>query len=417
MPTVTKQESAILALIPISIYIATYVMWIAGNPSWVQLSCIFGIGTFLLFTLKIEPGCRGELLWNDKATGYFWEDGLCLMFTIFPLLHAIGIHPFFWIKKDYRENLHLHDARPVTIHHNQDDFTHRTYSQVSFGKGNFYRILSKITKGIWGWFTGFGIGHPDLIYQRIGWRIMVLAILAGFAVRVPAKTEELYKETLTAIERVVQAPLATQQQQTEKSVTTLPTEPSLISQDGAIPLTDFEKEVSLGYDKRHFLKQTFVRTNYCDPNKEPQLPTKEHFVPSTDPDKLEYIVVKNRRYFLYPEPKPGTVPLISNNLKSACLLVPPGRKIAFLAQHRPTCVDNFKRFAFAQKKWEHYSSLEQFFLWQDKKLTGRKELPLPILWSTIRDEWHTIKENTPIIVTAFEKEDLEPGNDGAMICF
>ena len=144
----TKGQGAFLSLLPMSLYVIPYFFWVATNSYAYELTLLFFAGVLFLFLVKIEPGTNGELLWwdqliiDDQGNAYVWSNGLCLVPTLFPFLHNLGIHPFWWIRRplsDYLERT----SNNVAIEHfvDQRRMNYNVEVKTSFLAANFSRIV------------------------------------------------------------------------------------------------------------------------------------------------------------------------------------------------------------------------------------------------------------------------------------
>lgn len=157
-----------------SIYTFLFSLY-AKETMWAQtLTTIFIVGAFFSFLRKIPAGTKAELLFMEKSTGCYWSDGFCLIPSIGHMFHHIGIYVLWNLKQAYevglQETTHL-----LNINHQYDQSrpTYNVKVETSLFRMELYRMINAITS----WIFGFQKGHPELLYQRIGFRIILVAII------------------------------------------------------------------------------------------------------------------------------------------------------------------------------------------------------------------------------------------------
>lgn len=172
---INKGEGAIISTLPITFYVYLYYNYVLGNTHTSELMLIFSIGIFFIFFRKLEE--PEELLFLDKGTGGYWGEGYCLVPSFAPFLRNIGIN-FPWGLRNGRLNEVHERTRNIDIHHYQDqrDLNYRVNVETSLMVANINRLFDNLIR----WIFGFNKGKPELFYQRIGFRIIILALILGW---------------------------------------------------------------------------------------------------------------------------------------------------------------------------------------------------------------------------------------------
>lgn len=172
---ITKTDGVILSVIPISCYLTPYYIFVSRNQYTLPLTLVFFAGVLLvLFRLLKEPE---EVMFFDAGTGGYWGEGWCLVPSFTPFLRNIGIN-FPWGLRNRRLEELEERRKDVDIHHYQDqrEMGYRVNVQTTLFAANVNRLFESIVR----WVTGYEKGKRELFYQRIGFRIMLLAIILGW---------------------------------------------------------------------------------------------------------------------------------------------------------------------------------------------------------------------------------------------
>lgn len=172
---ITKTEGAILSILPISCYLTPYYIYVARNEYTFNLMLLFSTGVFFIFfrVLK-EPE---ELIYLDAGTGGYWGEGYCLVPSFLPFLRNIGIN-FPWGLRNRRLEGMSERTKNINIHHHQDqrELNYRVNIETSLLTANLNRLFERIGS----WIFNINNGKPELFYQRIGFRLMILALILGY---------------------------------------------------------------------------------------------------------------------------------------------------------------------------------------------------------------------------------------------
>ncbi len=365
---ITKSEGFLLAQIPIIvIYLSPFYLFVADNQYWWKLLLAFYVAVLFLFMVKIETGTQAELIFFDKSTRVLWEDGLCILPTLFPFAHHIGIHLFWWIKRQDRDPRAFSDTEPdITHHFDGKRMQYVAKVQTSLLAANVNRHLENMV----GSFVEYKRGDPELLYQRVGFRLMVIIIL------------------FAAITNYT-SPLTRQSNQSNPSV----------SNTQAGPSTKNTVSVSVQLEKQN----------------KPIYPEKEFFTPRKDKEWV-YVPVDGRKYFYYKDTGDKTPQMKVED--SRCVAVPAGKKIQFFGKYPPTYAVSMKsKIIYAQM-----ASSVPFFTKVVRLIVADEPLDSPYYfmersWERAYDEWDTIVLEFGFVAKARTLDELSPEVYGGLVCF
>ena len=376
---ITKGQGALYTMLPVSLYVIPYYGFVSGNGYTLELLALFTFGVLFLFLVKIEPGTQGQLLWFEKLVRdtngrpCLWEDGLCLVPTLFPFLHKVDIHLFWWIKKPITEEDYLNNQNGPYIHHHVDQREMRY--NVNVDTSLFMANLQRITGNIFGWFFGITRGNPALLFQRVGTRIIILALLLGFGFNQSAS------------------------QQNEKSnnngkgTTTTPSTPHTNNSSDTVTL------------KVQLKKQNL-----------PDFPTKEFFTVRTE-DAWIYRVVEGRKYFYYSQAPEGKIPAMIVD-DSRCVAVPAGREIKFITKFVPTYAANMKNKIIYARKSEEVDLLKKAVLFiVQGRIPDSNPYYLMISWTDAYEEWNAFDTSAGFVAQALTLDEIPDNVQGGLVCF
>jgi hypothetical protein len=88
------------------------------------------------------------------------------------MLHNIGIHLLWDLEEREPVNANVH----INSYQDQRESQYHVRANVSLFWLNFDKLISLIV----GWFFGFKRGEEKLLYQRVGFRIILVSIVGGF---------------------------------------------------------------------------------------------------------------------------------------------------------------------------------------------------------------------------------------------
>lgn len=373
---ITKTQGAILCLFLCIPYGLLYYGYFGQNQFTPQLLTFFLFGVLLHFFQKIEPGTRAELVFFGKARNFFWEDGYCLVPSFLPILHQVGIHLLWSLKKAVYSGIYRSD-RDVSIEHFQDQ--RRPNYNMNTQTTMFGMAVSRILEVIFGWFLEISRGDPELLFQRIGQRIMVLSIILGAFANIffPNKETRSVGQTFSMVSE----------------------EKKNSSQEPRKGMTLVSSGLHVGLP--------------------PQMPLAENFVPRpTSTTRLYFNVdsgVDKRKYFLFHEPPLGKFHTITVN-EPLCQVIPAGRDVLFFSKYRPQFEGNTEnRVEYVVKK-ENQNPLREVY----KNFRGISSKTEVATWKEIYSDWSMVDtESYGIIVRALADEDQpQPGKGlGGIVCF
>jgi hypothetical protein len=312
------------------------------------------------FGKKIEAGTKAEVVFCEmefEPDKFFWKNGFCLVPSLFPALHNIGVHLGWDLRKSVKQEVVVFNPN-INIKHLRDQ-TIPEY-KVNVETSLLMMHGSRISGNIWTWFwVDWKNGDPELIYQRIGFRMILIPLLYGLIGNTwnswfPSKKDA---NTVTV---------------------------SIAFDDGTINKKFPPKEVF----------EEVVGEKYTETN-----------------DGLRYL-----HYQKTPNGKPPMV-IVTPPL---CPTIPAGKKIYIASKTAPKLVVNMKLYVhyFPKEEFASFSNKSFSFLlhmWNNK-LQGLGIESKP--WKHTALHWHEIDtEHYAIVAKALDKEDIPSNRAGGFVCF
>jgi hypothetical protein len=154
----------------------------------------------------------------------------------------------------------------------------------------------------------------------------------------------------------------------------------------------------------------------------PILPLAENFRTLPDGDTRYYVLIENKKYFLYMEPsKLGDISK-ALVMDSSCYIVPAGRMLEFYTVQRPLIAINMERTLMRRLKNEANPYLLRILLSIKEMVAGKSLVAIrEYSWKATFNSWedsHPVHENfTLLTVKAMSKEDIPGGAPGGLVCF
>ena len=374
---ITKWQGFLLCLLLTVPYEFFYFQYFGSNLYTIHLMALFGFGVILHFFHIIEPAERAELVFNGKATGLCWEDGYCFTPSLLPILHYFGIYLLWSLKKP--RSFYGVEERNVYVDHFQDQRLpqYRVNVETSF----FTATASRVFNNILCWFIGVEKGKEELLFQRVGFRVMLAAVILGWGANAfygntDTNYDDSKKHSISA-----HAPMNT---------ITVPKVPK----------------------EGHVIIYTSLKVG-----KPPTMPLPEDFVVQPLGDKQLYIEVENdpRKYFLFHETDNGELHTFFIT-ESSCVVIPPGRAALVSSVYPPLYVVNMKnraKYALDPEKIRFDKKIF-YFLW--KKPMRLDETS----WKYLYDRWNEVStEKHGLKVEALPTAELLPSSKkfGGLVCF
>ena len=174
---ITKRQGFFITIFIVCAYVIPYYEWVKYATGSKYLFVIFLFSAILLFLRKIEAGTKAELLYFEGSTGTFWSDGFCFIPSVVPVLNYINLSV--WNLKQEFDERTMNYSPNVNIEHffDQKRASYKINADTSVWKLGVHQLISGL------FFLYFGLGkNKELIYQSIGIRIMIPALIAGLAV-------------------------------------------------------------------------------------------------------------------------------------------------------------------------------------------------------------------------------------------
>ena len=404
---ITKGQGAVLTLLPMSLYVVPYYQLVSESKYMLPLLGIFTLGVLFLFLVKIEAGTEGELLWFEKLVfdkhgdTVVWSDGLCLVPTLFPFLHKVKVHLFWWIKKPITEQDYFDNNNASFIHHyvDQRDMRFNVNVDTSLLAAN----ATRVSGNIFTWFFNINRGAPELLFQRFGTRIIIVALLLGFIANVIGPTRQeskssWFENTVSSVKQNIEEAkaLASPTQATRRTETSSvqETRSSTMSSDpGVDVLVQLQKQAK------------------------PTIPEKDFFK-VIQGDILYYTLDSTgRKYYYYTEVPEGMVAMITVK-ESMCAAIPAGKEMRFVTNRPPTYAVNMKSKLIYLRKPEHISLLQAAgsFIF-DGIQVSKEPLHLYATWGKAYNEWEAFDTSYGILVQAITLDEIPKGGEGGMVCF
>lgn len=177
---INKVQGALISLFIMSFYVIPYYNFVEDIPFETELTVLFSVGILFHFIRNIEVGTESKLLFFHQWTGKVWTEGLCLIPSLLPFLHNFGIHLLWDLHKPKYEYSPSRESR-VNINNFQD----QKLSQYRVGTHTslFWLNVDKFFSGLIRWFfIEWKDGDPELLFQRVGFRIILVAVSLGGAI-------------------------------------------------------------------------------------------------------------------------------------------------------------------------------------------------------------------------------------------
>ena len=360
-----------------------YYSYFGNNQYTHQLAALFLFGVLLHFFQKIEPGTYAELVFFGKARNFFWEDGYCFVPSFLPILHHFGIYLLWSLKKAITEPLYRND-RDVSIEHFQDQ--RRPVYNMNTQTTLLGMAVSRVIEGVFGWFFGIKRGDPELLFQRLGGRIIILAIIFGIIANTffpNGGTKQPWNETLQA------AVLASTAPTTSK-------DPSTSNTPG-----------------------TIFASSQLRKGIQPTMPLPERFIPQTIRDKEQHFFLVDeadpRKYLFFHDPPTGKDASVYVD-ESLCVVIPAGRELFFITKYRPTFEVNMEKTVRFQTKYEKHNFIDKVRMY----LLAKQPEEETASWAYVHDYWDTVDTSTYSIKARALPEAKIRGSEegyGGLVCF
>lgn len=374
---ISKISAAFICFALIAYYRHLYITHIGVNYYQQELMLLFTFGATLQFLQKIEPGTVAELVFFGKATGFFWEDGFCLVPSFPPFLNSFRLS-ILWSLKKAITILSQQESNTTSIDVYKDQARTNYNMHVNTTQGGM--LISRILEGTFYWIIGFEKGNPDLYYQRLGFRIMLLAILLGMI----ANRQYEYSQRNTS---------QNYSQSSNSSTSSTP-----------------------NYKKKNDEKtQALIQLKEGDL---PVMPLPEKFVARPDNGKqLVFFVNKDdlRPYYLYHEVEVGKMP-ITYVTESHCSVIPAGRKKIFVTKYSPRVAVNMLDEVSYKQIVSTKSDLRKF----TDSIMGESSYLDIGTWKYISVNWDNVNtDKYGIIVQALPDSELPNSSKGlgGIVCF
>lgn len=360
---INKWTGVILTLVVMSPYVLIYYAWVKHSAYSTELTCFFFVGILFHFLRKIEAGTKAELTFFEKATGHYWNDGFCLVPSLMPILHNIGIHPLWNLKKDIPIENTLYNPN-INVNHFQDQKI--PIYRVSANASLFQLSVHNFFSTIGGWFFSIDRSNPEMIYQRIGLKIILVAIIAGWIGNfIPEKTTPGLNNPTNNIEGTI----------------------TIKTQLGQLPLSSF--------------------------------PTNDYFVVDTDQNTQHFTNFNGMRLFAYHKRLGENYPIIYVD-GSLCVTVPAGERIGFKTKQPPVFATNMQKVTFSEKldslSFIKRNTAPLYYLFNGLSVKGFQETTNT--WEHLHNNWDTVdSENFEIVSRAMDQKDILDKVAGGLVCF
>ncbi len=172
---ITKTQSAVLSLIFISFYTYGFFGFLTANHYYMWTLGFFLVGELLMFLRIIETGTYAEVTFFNSGTGIYWSDGVVLSANPFPFLRNIGINTFWDIFRPITERLRMAMTTPEIYHYvDQSKPRYNINVETTFWTAKTDMLITNLLS----WLFGFQKGDPELLFQRIGFRILLVTLLS-----------------------------------------------------------------------------------------------------------------------------------------------------------------------------------------------------------------------------------------------
>lgn len=368
---ISKVTGAIIALVFMYfVYIDNYRDFVSETIYANELLMFFSLGTLSLFFVKIEPNTKAEVTFWGSATGVFWGDGYCLMPTPFPTLDSLDIHFFWWLEKPITEKEYFRHTERNATHHYQDQRDPRF--NINVQTSLLTAQTTRITGNILSWFFMFWKGDKELMYQRLGIRIIFIAIVLGYGANTFfPKNEDAAPSWMKFFTALGQ----NNSNGNEESTKTIPVSIQLAAADEDLPAIP-PSEFFLNGNQNH------SRLSWS------------------------YTYIEGKKYFYYLHLYGGKIPVITIS-GGECIAIAAGKEVGFKTKKPPKWAINMKDVVRYSKKKE--------YLGLDKKIM--EFFYLADTWFDLQYDWSTVDTSVTITGKALPLKDLKDGALGGLVCF
>lgn len=360
---INKIDGAILSLLLMSPYVFFYHEWVKQSSQSLQLTLFFFFGIFLHFLRKIEAGTVAELLFFEKSTKHYWQDGFCLVPSFLPALHNVGIYLLWNLKKSIEVTGSAFNPN-INIEHYKDQ---RKPEYIINAKATLLALsVHNFFGNMLSWWIAPFKDMSELKFQKLGFRIILLALICG-------GISNFFTDASTTINRY--NPF-----QTKKEIVTI-----------------------------------LVQLNDGFTHSFPEL---SMFEEQGDTTTTKYMDIGEDRFILYPKRTGANLARITVETR-LCALVPVGKKIVFETKYKPVRAENMKREVRYIKRPEFVTVFQKIraFLFSD--LNTSKGYILYDSWQYINTNWHTVEnDNYTLTAEALDRGDIADTNvGGGLVCF
>ncbi len=381
---ITKTQGFILGLLLASPYLWLYLSFFGKNRYSMELTLFFVVGVLFHFIDKIEAGTRAELLFVGKATGYFWEDGFCLTPSTLPILHNIGIRPLWSLKRQLTYEGAYRTDRDISIKHFQDQ--KRPNYNMTIQTTWFGMAASRILEGIFGWFMSYNDGDPLLLFQRVGTRIVYIAMILGVCANIVYPVQSNTQPLAARFANIL----------------------------------NFENPFRF---ENPFFGEPLINSDTTVTNKiqleqgmPAKIPSVKDFASQPEMGAKIFVTMEDdsRKYVLFHEGKLGEDAQLTVS-ESLCAIVPYGRELYIFTKTRPMYALNMEgKLQFVAKEGKkgfYYTWKDQIFDIQGKMIKGR--------WKDVYHSWNDVDSEFAILVRALPREKIffPDSVPGGIVCF
>lgn len=155
----------------------------------------------------------------------------------------------------------------------------------------------------------------------------------------------------------------------------------------------------------------------------PTIPSPEHFVPQEPGNIRQYIIIKNKKYFLFQ--KPEKMETISSMMihESSCAIIPAGEELRIYTKIKPKHAINMEDAVEYALKRETLTYYRQFMLFLDEQKRGKDLIFIAKQpWKRLAEEhWENIlpfdNGYKLLTVQALAKSDTPENTPGGLVCF
>jgi hypothetical protein len=284
----------------------------------------------------------------------YWSDGLALAANPFPFLRSIGITTFWDVHHPVTERYKMEND-PIRVDHFVDQS--RPRYNINTEASLLAAKTDMLITNMFAWFFGFQKGPSELLFQRVGLRIIILTIITTFVLNHthPQSTNPSWKNF---------------SKNSVSDTSTVKVTAQLIAENVQVPL----------YPENSDFAQRDGSSFYVDTNS-----SYIYYRPSANySDGVARVTIQ----------------------RPACLLVYPGQKVSITTNRPPVFVVNMENKVIYVKKKNYLDNIDKllhfFSRKEDVYITSSS-------WSYLNKNWHTVDvQNYAIMGSA-------KGN--ALVCF